>query len=62
MGEPIAKQIAHQMKDGTIGALTEENFGLWFIWRKELKSRWVESFLKDSNGIPRSVFLLYCKS
>ncbi|XP_016968089.1 uncharacterized protein LOC108036449 isoform X6 [Drosophila biarmipes] len=39
MGEPIAKQIAHQMKDGTIGALTEENFGLWFIWRKELKSR-----------------------
>jgi len=43
MGEPIAKQIAHQMKDGTIGALTEENFGLWFIWRKELKSRWVRS-------------------
>ncbi|XP_022223300.2 uncharacterized protein LOC111074710 isoform X4 [Drosophila obscura] len=39
MGEPIAKQIAHQVKDGTIGALTEENFGLWFIWRKELKSR-----------------------
>ncbi|KAI8036285.1 hypothetical protein M5D96_010878 [Drosophila gunungcola] len=39
MGEPIAKQIAHQMKDGTIGALTEENFGMWFIWRKELKSR-----------------------
>ncbi|XP_060652364.1 uncharacterized protein LOC132788795 isoform X3 [Drosophila nasuta] len=39
MGEPIAKQIAHQIKDGTIGALTEENFGLWFIWRKELKSR-----------------------
>ncbi|XP_070068337.1 uncharacterized protein Dg isoform X5 [Drosophila takahashii] len=39
MGEPIAKQIPHQMKDGTIGALTEENFGLWFIWRKELKSR-----------------------
>ncbi|KRF80285.1 uncharacterized protein Dg isoform X3 [Drosophila virilis] len=39
MGEPIAKQIPHQIKDGTIGALTEENFGLWFIWRKELKSR-----------------------
>ncbi|KAL7737620.1 hypothetical protein ACLKA6_007729 [Drosophila palustris] len=39
MGEPIAKQIAHQIKDGTIGALTEENFGLWFIWRKELKTR-----------------------
>ncbi|KAH8411066.1 hypothetical protein KR222_011272 [Zaprionus bogoriensis] len=39
MGEPIAKQIAHQIKDGTIGALTEENFGLWFIWSKELKSR-----------------------
>ncbi|XP_032586198.1 uncharacterized protein LOC6579411 isoform X2 [Drosophila mojavensis] len=39
MGEPIAKQIGHQIKDGTIGALTEENFGLWFIWRKELKSR-----------------------
>jgi len=39
MGEPIAKQIAHQIKDGTIGALTEENFGLWFIWRKELKAR-----------------------
>ncbi|XP_017838310.1 uncharacterized protein LOC108596746 isoform X2 [Drosophila busckii] len=39
MGEPIAKQIGHQLKDGTIGALAEENFGLWFIWRKELKSR-----------------------
>ncbi|KPU76984.1 uncharacterized protein Dana_GF13572, isoform G [Drosophila ananassae] len=39
MGEPIAMQIAHQVKDGTIGALTEENFGLWFIWRKELKAR-----------------------
>ncbi|KAH8400780.1 hypothetical protein KR009_000930 [Drosophila setifemur] len=39
MGEPIAKQISHQVKDGTIGALTEENFGLWFIWRKELKAR-----------------------
>jgi len=62
MGEPIAKQIAHQMKDGTIGALTEENFGLWFIWRKELKSRWVEGFLKDSDGIPRSAISLSFKS
>ncbi|XP_030373916.1 uncharacterized protein LOC115623622 isoform X1 [Scaptodrosophila lebanonensis] len=39
MGEPIVKQIAHQVKDGTIGAITEENFGTWYIWRKELRPR-----------------------
>ncbi|XP_023037013.1 uncharacterized protein LOC6652385 isoform X3 [Drosophila willistoni] len=41
MGKIIANEISHQIKDGTINALTEENFGKWMIFkrRKELTTR-----------------------
>ncbi|XP_068143731.1 uncharacterized protein Dg isoform X4 [Drosophila tropicalis] len=41
MGKFIAKDISHQIKDGTINALTEENFGKWMIFNrhKELTIR-----------------------
>lgn len=37
MGEPIAKQIGQQMKDGSLDNITGEKFGWWIIWRKEYK-------------------------
>lgn len=37
MGEPIAKQIGQQVKDGSLDNITGEKFGWWIIWRKEYK-------------------------
>uniref|UniRef100_A0A1A9WGL4 Dystroglycan 1 n=1 Tax=Glossina brevipalpis TaxID=37001 RepID=A0A1A9WGL4_9MUSC len=37
IGEPIAKQIGQQMKDGSLDNITGEKFGWWIIWRKQYK-------------------------